>query len=144
MQEVEVERRFTGSPQAVWDIYTDHVGWSEWAGFGAVTLEAAGDPHVNGVGAIRRFARGNMREQVVEFEPPKRMTYRIVGDRGPIRDHMGEVHFEPDGDGTRLVWRCHFNSRIPGLGGAIRWFIARMFRNALESLARHHFPDARA
>ena len=142
MQEIEVDRRYDASPQAVWDVYTDHTGWSDWAGFGRVSLEVPGNPHRNGVGAVRLFARGGLREQVLDFDPPKRMTYRIVGGGGPMLDHLGEVTFEPDAGGTRVEWRCRFNSRIPGLGAPMRWFITRMFRNALESLARCHFPDS--
>jgi hypothetical protein len=52
------------------------------------------------------------------------------------------VTFEPDGDGTRVVWRCRFDSRIPGLGGLMRRFVTRFFRSALEGLAQRRFPDA--
>jgi hypothetical protein len=69
------------------------------------------------------------------------MTYRLVGGVPLLRDHLGEVRFEPDGDGTRVVWRCRFESRIPGLGGLLRALVTRMFRQALEGLARKRFPD---
>jgi hypothetical protein len=46
------------------------------------------------------------------------------------------VLFEPDGEGTRVTWRCRFDSRIPGLGGLQRLLITRMFRKALDGLAR--------
>ena len=35
--------------------------------------------------------------------------------------------------GTRVVWRCRFESRIPGLGGVFQALITRFFRNALAS-----------
>ena len=35
-----------------------------------------------------------------------------------------------------------FDSGIPGLGWALRIFITRFFRGALDGLARHAFPDA--
>jgi carbon monoxide dehydrogenase subunit G len=109
VQRVEVVRRFSAPPQAVWDVYTDHAGWSEWAGIGKSWLEVAGDPDRKG--------------------------------GGPMKNHLGEVIFEPDGDGTRVVWRCRFDSRIPGLGGLMRRFVTRFFRSALEGLAHRCFPD---
>lgn len=142
MQHVEVERRFPAPPQEVWDVYTDHAGWTQWAGLGRAWLEREGHTDRNGVGAVRGFASGGVKvlEEVLEFEPPKRMTYRIVKGGLPMRDHLGEVLFEPDGDGTRVVWRCRFESRIPGLGGLLQRFITRIFRNALAGLARKRFP----
>ena len=145
MQQVEVERRFSAPPQAVWDVYTDHARWSEWAGFARSWLEVEGRPDRNGSGAVRAFGSGPVRafEEVLDFEPPKRMTYRLVRGGLPLRDHLGEVVFEPDGDGTRVVWRCRFESKLPGLGGLLRVAVTRVFRQALEGLARRHFPDAR-
>jgi hypothetical protein len=78
---------------------------------------------------------------VLEFEPPRRMTYRVVSGGLPMKDHLGEVLFEPDGAGTRVVWRCRFASRIPGLGGLQQRLVTRFFRAALDGLARRHFPD---
>jgi uncharacterized protein YndB with AHSA1/START domain len=143
VQEVEVTRRFAAPPQAVWDVYTDHAGWKEWAGFRSSWLEVRGDPDPNGTGAVRGFGSGGIRvfEEVLEFDPPRRMTYRVVRGGLPMKNHLGEVVFEPDGEGTRVVWRCRFESRIPGLGGPMRRFVARVFRNGLEGLARLRFPD---
>jgi uncharacterized protein YndB with AHSA1/START domain len=143
MQHIEVTRRFAAPPQAVWDVYTDHAGWRDWAGIGPSELVREGSPQRNGVGAVRALGSRPARalEEVLEFEPPKRMTYRLVGGVPLLRDHLGEVRFEPDGDGTRVVWRCRFESRIPGLGGVLRGFVTRMFRRALDGLARERFPD---
>ncbi|MDJ0848722.1 MAG: SRPBCC family protein [Myxococcota bacterium] len=143
MQEVEVVRRFAAPPQAVWDVYVDHARWQEWAGVGRSVLQIEGQPERNGAGAVRVLGPwpGRATEEVVEFEPPKRMTYRVVKGGLPMRDHLGEVRFEPDGGGTRVVWRCRFESRIPGAGGLMRRAVTKVFRDALEGLARHHFPD---
>ncbi len=143
MQEVEVVRRFSAPPQAVWDVYVDHARWQDWAGVGRSLLETEGRSDRNGTGALRVLGPGPMRafEEILDFEPPKRMTYRVVKGGLPMRDHLGEVRFEPDGDGTRVVWRCHFESRVPGAGALMRLAVTRVFRGALEGLARHHFPD---
>ncbi len=138
MQQVEVTHRYNAKPQDVWDVYTDHARWSEWAGTPGSRLAREGSPERNGKGAVRAFA-GGMREEVVDFDPPKRMTYTIIAGFFPVKNHLGEVVFEPDGDGTRVVWRCRFESKIPGLGGLLRRFVTSTFRRALAGLERHSF-----
>ena len=142
MQEIEVEHRYAAPPQAVWDVYTDHAGWKNWAGMPHSRLTRTGSPDPNGVGCIRELGAGPGKalEEIVEFEPPKRMTYRVVGGIMPVRNHLGEVLFEADGAGTRIVWRCRFESKIPGLGWVLRRGIAAFFQNALKGLERVHFP----
>lgn len=140
---MEVSRRFDAPREAVFDVYTDHARWSEWAGTGPSRLLQEGSPDRNGVGAIRRLGPPPFaaREEVTGFERPARMIYRVIGGGLPMRDHRGEVAFEADGAGTRVVWRCRFASRIPGIGGLQRRIVEAIFRRALEGLARHRFPD---
>lgn len=138
MRHVEVEAIVAAPVQAVWDLYTDHVSWTRWAGMGTVRLAREGIPPPNGVGCIRvisSFGIG-VEEEVLSFDAPFRMTYRVVRGGIPMRDHFGEVRFEPHQRGTRIVWRCQFESRIPGLGGLFQALITRLFRNALAGLAR--------
>ena len=137
MQRVEVQQLIAAPIETVWDRYTDHVSWTDWAGLGRVRLAREGVPAPNGVGCVREISSLGLKfyEEVLSFDRPQRMTYRIVRGAVPIRDHQGEVVFEPHGAGTLVTWRCQFNSRIPGLGGAARAYITRLFRNALHALA---------
>lgn len=138
MQHVEVVEHFTAPPQVVFDRYTDHVSWQRWAGLGSVTLAREGVPPPNGVGCVRVISTAGIgvHEEVLSFEPPARMTYRLIKGPVPLRDHLGEVLFEAEGGGTRVTWRCRFNSSIPGMGAMMGWFIARMFRQVLVGLQR--------
>lgn len=143
MQHIEVSRHFDASPEEVWRIYTDHARWKEWSGFDHTTLETPGTEHRDGVGAVRVFGSGPVSafEEVVEFEPPHRMAYRVIRGGLPIKDHFGEVLLTPDGDGTLLVWRARFNSRwpIPGFAPLMRLLVQRVFRTTLAGLARRGF-----
>jgi uncharacterized protein YndB with AHSA1/START domain len=136
MRRIEVERYFPHPIERVFRRYTDHAGWSDWAGLGRVRLTREGSPDKNGVGAVRAFsAAPGLREEVTRFEPPSRMEYRVV--RGvPLKDHHGVVLFIPDGSGTRLTWRVSFRSAIPGLGWPTERLITVLFRRMLASLAR--------
>ena len=60
-----------------------------------------------------------------------------------MKNHHGEVSCEPEGGGTRITWRCRFDSKIPGLGWPMGFFVTRVFRKALDGLAAHAFPDPR-
>jgi len=137
-QRVEVTHRYNATPDAVWEVYVDHARWSEWAGVGASRLVKEGSGDRNGVGAVRGFPGGTL-EEVLTFDPPKRMTYTLIGGLFPIKNHIGEVTLEPDGDTTLLRWRCEFDSKVPGLGGLFRRMIARTFAGALEGLEKHSF-----
>jgi uncharacterized protein YndB with AHSA1/START domain len=137
MQHVEVSQYVPAPPDAVWARYTDHRSWTDWAKVGTVTLEREGMPAPNGVGCVRVISAGGTRsyEEVLAFEPPHRMTYTLRKGTAPLRDHLGEVIFTPEGAGTRVTWRCRFESRIPGLGPIMRFGISRLFATILRRLA---------
>lgn len=141
MQHVEVQQVIEAPLQAVWDRYTDHVSWTDWAGMGKVRLDREGVPAPNGIGCVRVISNGGVKvfEEVVSFDPPERMTYRVVKGGIPIKDHLGEVVFEAHERGTLVSWRCRFNSKIPGLGGVFRFIITTVFRNALRRLSQTRF-----
>jgi uncharacterized protein YndB with AHSA1/START domain len=145
MQHVEVKRRFRAPVGRVWEVYTDHAGWKNWSGFGKSWLEKEGSPDRDGVGCVRGFGSNgvNVYEEVVEWEPTSRFAYRIVRGGLPMKNHYGEVFFEPDGDGTLVTWRCRFESGLPlpGSGWLMQKFIEKIFRDGLEGLSRKHFPD---
>ena len=132
-QRVEVEHFYPAVPEAVWAVYSDHARWSEWSGLAGSRLIEPGHPDPNGVGAVRGFV-GRTREEIISFDPPKRMTYRLIGGLLPITNHLGEVTFEPQGGGTLVRWRCEFDSRVPGLGGPFQRMIRGMFERALVGL----------
>ena len=143
MQHIEVKRRFRAPADEVWDRYTDHADWKNWAGFHKSWLETEGRPDRNGLGCVRGFGSNGVDvfEEVVEWEPKRRFAYKIIRGGLPMKDHYGETMFEPDGDGTLVTWRCRFESRIPGLGWAMRMFVTRIFRGGLDGLAGRYFPD---
>jgi len=144
VQSVEVVRTVAGTPERAWTFYTDHAGWIDWAGVQHATLEVKGSPDPNGAGAVRCLGSYGLNafEEILEFEPPKRLTYRLLKGGLPLKNHRGEVVFEPSENGTKVIWRCRFDSRIPGLGPLLRLFITRFFREALEGFARCHFPGS--
>lgn len=135
-QVVFVERSFDQPIERVFQRYTDHEGWTSWAGLGAVRLVREGTPERTGVGSVRAFQlTPGLREEVTRFEPPRRMEYRVVAGPIPLRDHLGEVMFEREGQGTRVTWRVSFRPAIPGTGALLRVGLGLLFRRVLGRLA---------
>ncbi|MGH7295752.1 MAG: SRPBCC family protein [Polyangiaceae bacterium] len=133
MKRVEVERVIAAPPEEVFARYTDHAGWSRWAGAGKVSLAREGSPDRNGVGCVRSFDSAfGLQEEVVEFDPPRHMAYRVVRGGFPIKDHRGEVTFEPHPRGTRVVWSVSIGSRLPFTERAIGRFLGMMFARFLR------------
>jgi uncharacterized protein YndB with AHSA1/START domain len=134
---VTVERSFDHPVEEVFRRYTDHEGWSRWAGFGKVRLVREGTPERNGLGSVRAFRISpGLREEVTRFEPPARMEYQVVAGPVPMTDHLGEVMFEREGEGTRVTWRVSFRPTLPGAGWVMRQGLQVIFKRALAGLAR--------
>jgi len=140
MPEIMVQKRIPATPESVWDVYADHRGWERWAGVKEVVLRREGEPPPNGVGASRVIRAGGIaiEEEIVEFDPPRRMTYRLIAG-APIRDHRGEVLLDATGDGTLVTWRVSFMPRIPFTGGLLARVLERNLRRVLERLAAYPF-----
>jgi uncharacterized protein YndB with AHSA1/START domain len=136
--QIEVTQAIAAPPDKVFAIYTDHVGWQDWAGVKEVVLRQIGDPPPNGLGAIRVIrARGMaIEEEITAFEPPRRLGYRLVAG-APVRDHAGEVRFEPDAAGTRVTWTVRFRPLVPGTGWLLRRVLERGLRDVLTALAEN-------
>lgn len=137
MRQIDLHISIAAPVQRVWDQLTDHVSWQDWAGVKEVVLRQEGDPAPNGLGAIRVVRdRGlAVEEEVIAFEPPKRMVYRMVAG-APVRDYVGEVTLDPvdGGEGgaasTRVHWKVTYRPLIPGTG----WLLDRGLRAALEGV----------
>lgn len=137
MQRVSVERIVAAPPEKAFARFTDHAGWSRWAGVGKVLLAEEGAPEKNGVGCVRAFGSAmGLQEEVVEFEPPSRMAYRIRRGGFPIKDHRGEVWFEPHAGGTRVVWSVEFGSKLPFTERAVAVLLRGFFARILARFDR--------
>ncbi len=137
MQEIDLEAQVPAPREAVWKVYTDHVGWQSWAGVQEVVLRQQGDPPPDGLGAIRVIrSRGiAIEEEVTAFTPPERMVYRMVAGL-PVRDYTGEVRFDEEDGATRVRWKVRFRPRVPGTGPLLRRILRRTLGDVLDRLER--------
>jgi uncharacterized protein YndB with AHSA1/START domain len=143
MKRVEVERIIHAPLDVVFARYTDHAGWSDWAGAGKVSLAREGSPDKNGVGCIRAFESAmGLQEEVTAFEPSRRMAYRIARGGFPLKNHSGEVRFEEHGGATRVIWSAEFGSRLPLTERTLARFLRAVFSRALDRFERRGIPGA--
>jgi hypothetical protein len=109
MPKIFMQQHFDAPPERVFDALTDHVGFGRLLGED-IRLEKQGVPAPNGLGAVRAIhARGlTIREEVVGWEAPRAMDYRVVGG-APLQNHLGQIRFVPDGSGVRVEYRIRFD-----------------------------------
>ena len=125
------------TPEAIWSLVADLSTWTTWAPFETATLEREGHPDPNGVGAIRRFHRGRFttREEVIEYVDNRRLTYRLLSGL-PLRDYEATIDIRPRDRQTQITWSSTFSSRIPGMGGAFRRGMQKIYAEYANALAR--------
>ncbi len=113
-------REVGAPPEVVFDVLTDHRGYAEITALRKSVLEREGVPAPNGVGAIRAVSAIGppLREEVIAYERPARFSYKVLSG-APIRDHLGTVSLEPNGDGTRIVYAVKMIPTIPLIGGLV-------------------------
>ena len=117
------------APQEIaWEVMTDHELYARWIPRSQVYLETEGSPERNGVGAVRVFRIGPVGtyEEITAFEPPHRMTYRVLKVPLPVRNLRSELVLvgSEDGTGCDLHWDSWFEPVIPFTGGILRQILA--------------------
>lgn len=121
--------------QSVWDAVVDHERMSTWGPGMRVTLDQAGTPERNGVGAVRRIAAPGPAPAIVEeitaCDTPRRLGYRAVSGV-PFRDYAGEVVLTDVGGRTEIAWSLSIRPRL----GAERLLLAAVNRGLLLLLVR--------
>ena len=103
----EVERSATVSapPAAVFPWLDDPRRWDEWAPLGDVTATFTGPQR--GAGATRRWDHPELGDglfAIVSTVPDREVSYRVEVQEGRMITE-GTLRLEPEGTGTRVVWR---------------------------------------
>lgn len=120
MQTLTVTRTIPASVEEVFEAYTDHEKLAEIPGVRSCNLTRRGDTEKNGLGAVREVDIGPiwLEEEIVGFDRPHRMEYRIRKSR-PAADHqLGRVEFAEAAGGTKVTWTTRFGVRAP-VGGRL-------------------------
>ncbi len=135
---IEAKATSMARVEAVWALIAEVETWSQWGAFDESALERPGHPNPRGVGALRRFRTGRIRnrEEVVVFDPPHLFAYVVRESDVPVRDYRAEVELKatPEG-GTTISWRSTFRARWPGTGTLVQRRLSSFITDTAERLA---------
>ncbi|MCL2544179.1 MAG: SRPBCC family protein [Nocardioidaceae bacterium] len=119
MRTLTVTRVIPAPREAVFEAFTDHERLSDVLGVRSCTLSRPGDTEKNGLGAVREVDCGPLlgfTEEIVRFDRPTRMDYRITSARPPMDHDCGQVDFLEVPGGTKVTWTTRLGvRRRPGV-----------------------------
>ena len=142
MAQIDLDKTLAAPIDEVFELLSDHAGYTRFRGFTTAELVREGEGERNGVGALRRLAPGPLRfeEEITAFERPTRMDYVIRKVNVPLDHEGGSIRLEPAGVGTRVLWRSSFTMPTPLVGGPAAALFAvatrRGFVRLLEDIER--------
>jgi uncharacterized protein YndB with AHSA1/START domain len=130
--------REIGAPvETVFEVLTDHAGYSKLTPLRRSELEREGETDVNGVGAIRRLTAVGppMREEVIAYEAPSRFSYTVLSGL-PVRDHVGTVELSDEGGRTRMIYAVRTQPTLPVVGFAVVAAIKQAVKGLVDGVAK--------
>ena len=116
---ISVERTIDKPIETVFEILSDHENYSQFKAIDASNVLREGNENKNGVGAVREIISGdsNLHEEIVCFEPPFKLGYKVVKSSPLPYDHeLGEILLEDRGGKTHVTWRSKGHISIFILG----------------------------
>lgn len=139
MKTVEVKRTIRAPVEQVFDQLTDLANYAEFPGVRRARFVREGTPEKNGVGAIREVDARIfwMQEEVLGFERPYRMDYRIRQSRPGIRHESGRMQLKATTGGTEVTWTSAFAVPLPLLAGPAEFLGARLSELMFAAILRH-------
>lgn len=143
MAKIDLDKTLAAQIDEVFELLSDHAGYTRFSGFSKAELLREGTDEPNGLGAMRRLsARGlTFDEEITAFERPTRMDYLIHKATVPMRHNGGSIRLEPAGEGTRVRWTSEFTMPIPLAGGvlagAFAFGLERGFVQLLDEIEKH-------
>jgi uncharacterized protein YndB with AHSA1/START domain len=140
-----LEKTVAAPPSTVFEVLTDHRGYSAISPIRSSTIEREGDPAPNGVGAIRvmKTLGPPIREEVVEYVPGERFAYKLLSG-APLRDHVGTVVLTEHTGGTHVSYSIDTTPTIPVIGRAAMPIVKMSVRQLFDGVATEAERRARA
>jgi uncharacterized protein YndB with AHSA1/START domain len=133
---VRVEQTLRAPIDRVFDLISDHAGYSRFSGVQRSELLREGETERNGVGALRRAHSRPLwfEEEILVFERPTRMDYVIRRTNAPIHHQGASMLLEETGSDTRVVWTTMTEITTPVIGRAAGAAMAPVLRRRLRGV----------
>ncbi len=115
MRTVKLERTIRAPLTDVFEWLTDVTNYQRVPIIRRVTLVRPGNLVEHGVGAVRLLVTPLVRvtEEIVEYDPPRLIRYKVLSAYPPMRYQDGCVEFKETTRGTRVRWTSHFEVSAP-------------------------------
>lgn len=139
MIRIRVSKTLNAPIDKVFDILSDHAGYSRFRGVDESTLLRPGRSEQNGIGAQRQIRIGRTRviEHIVGYRRPDLLEYKIT-EMKPVRlvEHkIGRVQLSGRDDGrTDVLWTSEGRVSIPLLGWLLGPGIAAQFERGFHGM----------
>ncbi len=136
MQTAVTKAYIHASADRVWDAITDHEGLARRRGVSSARLVRRGKDHPNGVGARREVVLGRLRflEDIVAFEPPRLMEYRVIECSIPLQHELGRIELIARGAGTEVHWTTRFRVALFLIGGPLTKLVRPLVCDGFHAL----------
>ncbi len=135
-QRIEINKFFPVPVEALFACLSDHENLSALFAPLKVTRIKDGQEAINGTGSVRRLRPplgAAFEETVTLYQPDRRIEYRVTKG-SPLRNHLGVMCFDSDGNGSRLRYTITFEGKLPLVGALIRPVLERAIRRGLDGL----------
>lgn len=139
MKTIAVKRTIKAPIDQVFDQLTDLANYEAFPGVHRARFIREGRGSKNGVGAIREVdARVFwMQEEILGFERPHRMDYRILQSRPGIRHEGGSMVLKQTAKGVEVTWTSTFKLPLPLVGGIAESVAGKMSELMFAAFLRH-------
>jgi uncharacterized protein YndB with AHSA1/START domain len=134
MQTIDVNTHIHVPVERVWELFSDYEGYTRLKGVSKARLLAEGREERNGVGAVRevRALGVTFVEDIVTFDAPHRLEYRVKKSTVPMQHEIGTMDFTTCGDATDVHWVSRFDLNIPFIGPILAPVLCRIFNAAFQ------------
>jgi hypothetical protein len=135
-QDIRVNITAEAPADVVYGLLRDGASWPQFSPLGSFELERPGESEREGIGAIRVFRTGRVtsREEIVELEPDRRLSYVLLSGLA-IRGYRAVIELVPSGEATEIRWHSSFDPKVPGTGWLYRLQLKRFIERLVRGLA---------
>jgi len=113
-----------GEAESVFNRLSDFQNVSQWPSVNSIEIlnQIAGGRPVIGLERQINTRFFVVKEQIVDWQSGRLFRYRLTSS-GLFKNYTGTVECTTEGGGTRVRWSVAFRSKIPGLGGPLKYLI---------------------
>jgi len=143
MIKVEATGNVALSATALQEIFLDHPNLNRFFNAKFRLLKKSDSDNPNGVGAVRLVDVGvsKFKEEVI-FVSDTEVHYKVIGDRTPVKDHLGQITWSPSDDGSCfLTYTISCTSATPVPDFILKWALQRELEQVVAKLQKFASND---